>query len=406
MEQKSKNFSALIVFVVVLGLLGCGVFNPVLNLSDAASGPDDPPQSEASSNPKEVHDSIEPSRQMESGIWGSVITTTPISEPPVAIYTPTPDLRMLPEQWRDWPVVPTVTNRAVQIYQEGLARGNNARAFSKVGDCHCVNSVFFGIYDRGWYSLPEEDWYLNETIDYFEDSFTRESAAVHGGFTGASVLSPLWADARRCERGETPLTCELRLHQPSIVLISLEVWWSGRNAQSYSDYMRQILDEVIAHGAVPILATKADNVEGDHSINLATARLAYEYDLPLWNFWRSVQGLEGDGIDTSRDNFHLTVEAWDRRSFTGLKALDSVWRGLLEAQNNSQIEIKASPTLQSEQVNTPGMENTAIVETATTMPPLPFFSPTPTQITIPWPTITPGSPVASPTSEPGENRKD
>jgi len=405
MEHKSKNFSALIVFVVVWGLLGCGVFNPVLNLSDAVSGPDDPPQSVASGSPKEVNDSIEPSRQMESGIWGSVITTTPISEPPVAIYTPTPDLRMLPEQWRDWPVVPTVTNRAVQIYQEGLTRGNNARAFSKVGDCHCVNSVFFGIYDRGWYSLPEEDWYLNETIDYFEDSFTRESAAVHGGFTGASVLSPLWADARWCERGETPLTCELRLHNPSIVIISLEVWWSGRNAQSYSDYMRQILDEVIAQGAVPILATKADNVEGDHSINLATARLAYEYDLPLWNFWRSVQGLEGDGIDTSRDNFHLTVEAWDRRSFTGLKALDSVWRGLLEAQNNSQIEIKASPTLQIEQVNTPVMENTAIVETATTMPTLPFFSPTPAQITTPWPT-TPGSPVASPTSEPGENRKD
>ena len=224
---------------------------------------------------------------------------------------------------------------------------------------------------------------MNEAIDYFEDSFNRESAAVHGGFTGASVVSPLWADPNRCERGETPLACELRLHKPSIVIISLEVWWSGRNPETYREYMRGILDEVIAHGAVPILATKADNVEGDHSINLATAQLAYEYDLPLWNFWRSVQGLDGEGIDYSRDNFHLTVEAWDRRSFTALKALDSVWQGLLEAQNNSQIEIIASPTSQIEQVNTSTAENTALVETP--MNPIPtstllVLPPTPVQI--------------------------
>ena len=62
-----------------------------------------------------------------------------------------------------------------------------------------------------------------------------------------------------------------------------------------------MIEYVIAHGAIPILSTKADNVEGDHSLNLTTARLAYEYDIPLWNFWLAVQPLPAHGMDTVRN---------------------------------------------------------------------------------------------------------
>ncbi len=96
--------------------------------------------------------------------------------------------------------------------------------------------------------------------------------------------------------------------------------------------MRRILDTIIAHGAVPILATKADNVEGNHSLNLATARLADEYDLPLWNFWAAVQPLPNHGMDEKRaDGFHISTEAWGTRSFSALQTLDSLWRGLRDA---------------------------------------------------------------------------
>ena len=122
----------------------------------------------------------------------------------------------------------------------------------------------------------------------------------------------------------------MRLHRPSFVIISLEVWWQGRTTQRYVDYMRKIIDYAIAHGAVPILSTKADNVEGDNSLNLATAKLAYEYDLPLWNFWRAVQPLPHHGMDPVRnDGFHISEDlAWPVRSLTALQALDAVWRGV------------------------------------------------------------------------------
>jgi hypothetical protein len=241
--------------------------------------------------------------------------------------SPTPDVRLLPENWQDWPVVPAVSDRAREIYEAGIARGNNPSHFSKVGDCQNITEAFMGIYDLpDRYSLPQGEEALQSTIDAFAGSFGREGMAVKGGFNVASVLSPMWADPDVCQVGETPLQCELRLQRPVFVFISMEVWFEGRTPQVYEDYLRQIVEYTISQGAVPVLATKADNVEGDHSINRATAQVAYEYDLPLWNFWLAVQPLTDHGIDWARDSdgFHLTVESWNVRSYTALQVLDAL----------------------------------------------------------------------------------
>jgi hypothetical protein len=92
--------------------------------------------------------------------------------------------------------------------------------------------------------------------------------------------------------------------------------------------MRKIVDFAISRGVLPILSTKGDNLEGGHRINQSIAQLAYDYDLPLWNFWLSIRDLPGKGIDGTRPGGYLIPEAWGRRSFTGLQALDAVWREL------------------------------------------------------------------------------
>ncbi len=229
--------------------------------------------------------------------------------------------------------MPSATARAIEIYQAGLAMGNNPHAFSKTGDCQNIKEAFMGFFDLpDRYNLGTDYQYLQETIDNFSGYFNTDGQAVRGGFNAATVLSPLWADPEKCLPGENPLECELRTTKPSFVFISFEVWWPERTAETYEKYMRQVIDLVIAHGAVPILATKADNIEGDHSLNLTTARLAYEYDLPLWNFWLAVQPLPDHGMDKVRnDGFHISTEGWNVRSFTGLQALDSVWRGVRDA---------------------------------------------------------------------------
>jgi hypothetical protein len=289
--------------------------------------------------------------------------TIPSAPPPENITAPTlainpttfPEKRLPPDRWREWPIIPAVTRRALEIYYNGQGMGLDGHAFSKVGDCQSVKAAFMGYFDiPERFSLGNDYAYLQKTIDNFAGHFNTDGQAVKGGFNAAAVLSPLWADPSACLAGENPLECELRVTKPIIVIVSLEVWWDGRTASQYESLMRRILDTIIAHGAVPILATKADNVEGDSSLNLTTARLASEYDLPLWNFWAAVQPLPEHGMDTKRkDGFHISTDAWNTRSFTGLEALDSVWRGLLNAAQVIGTTPSVAATIQSGLLSTP-----------------------------------------------------
>ncbi|MEI8133142.1 MAG: hypothetical protein WCG34_11965, partial [Leptolinea sp.] len=259
--------------------------------------------------------------------------------------------RQKPEEWRDWPVIPVPSARARQIYLQGIAAGTDPTRISKVGDCQAIQEVLLGRYDKpSGFILRENGNSLTETIQQFTGSFGRDGEAVQGGFNAASELSPLWSNPDTCEPGETPLECEARVHNPSIMLISLEVWWDGRSPDVYVKNMRQIINFAIGKGIIPILSTKADNVEGDHSINLATARLAYEYDLPLWNWWKAAQALPNRGLDPDRpDGFHISLQAWDERSFTALQAIDSVWRGV------KLVQTTINPTQTNPLYQTPNL---------------------------------------------------
>ena len=258
------------------------------------------------------------------------------STPP--LLSPTPDYcANLPKDWwMKMPVVPDVSPNVTVIYKAGLAMGNDPTHFSKVGDCQSIRQYFIGNFDDPLaYRIGPYD-YLDPAIAQFQGSFNRLSLAVKTGWNVATVLSPLSADQKLCAPNETPLECEYRVWNPSIAIVSMETWTKNRPTAAYREYLRQIVQYSIAHGVVPILATKADDLEGDQSINASIACLSLEYDVPLWNFWREVQPLPNHGL--MADGFHLTNDrnrydlasamqsAWPHRNLTALMALDKVWR--------------------------------------------------------------------------------
>ena len=68
-----------------------------------------------------------------------------------------------------------------------------------------------------------------------------------------SALDPLWNDPARCDLTESPLACELRLYKPMIVFVNLGTnWRADASVDVYEKYLRQIVDEIIAAGSVPI----------------------------------------------------------------------------------------------------------------------------------------------------------
>lgn len=259
-------------------------------------------------------------------------------------FAPTPRPTLAPDEWMTLPIVPKVTDTARKIYKHGQELGRDPNAFSKVGDCQTNTGFYLVDFDHeGWYSLGEEYSYLQETVDHYQGSFSRTSLAMRDGYNVAAILTPLRADPKQCEKNENPIQCEFRLHNPSIAIISLETNFNGRPADDYGKYMRQIIEYSIEQGVVPILATKGDNLEGDHSINAEIADIAVEYDIPLWNFWAALQPLPNQGHSTElNDGFHLSfsrnffdkpknmLSGWPWRNLTALQALDAVLRGVEE----------------------------------------------------------------------------
>ena len=233
--------------------------------------------------------------------------------------------------WKTNPIIPDLSLRAFEIYQNGLALGSNPHAFSKVGDGEIASNWFLNIY-----ALKPENYNLGPhselaaVIDYFAGSFARMSLAARVGFNTTRILDPLFAMNDVCEVEETPLECELRHHRPSFAIISLgtnQVW----TPELFETELRQIVEICIRRGVLPILSTKGDNLEGDHHINVIIADVAREYEIPLWNFWLAIQSLPDQGLQL--DGEHLTwaendfsdpevmSHAWPNRNLTALKLL-------------------------------------------------------------------------------------
>jgi hypothetical protein len=274
----------------------------------------------------------------------TVLLITSIPSPiPTQVASLTPDPRLPPERWQDWPVVPErVSPRTLEIYLHGLDLGNNPQAFSKIGDGGASTVWFLSQYDLGpaYYDLGAYSG-LKPVIDYFAGSFGRTSLAAGSGFNTSTILDPTHANELQCDAGESPLDCELRRHRPSFVFFSLgtnQVWYP----EIFEKELRIIIERLMERGVTPILSTKADNREGDHHINQIIASLAYEYDLPLWNFWLAVQPLPNHGLQADLE--HLTwagpyfddparmQSAWPWRNLTALQTLDAVYRSVTEQQ--------------------------------------------------------------------------
>ena len=252
---------------------------------------------------------------------------------------PTPSLD--PEAWKAMPFIPQVSQYMLDVYRAGQAAGRDPARFSKIGDCQNITTYFLAALDHpGDYRLGPKYADLQSTIDHFAGSWARESLAVKGGMGVAAVLNPYspFKDTKSCGKAESPLACEIRVYNPSIALISMETWYGNRSVAGYEKYLRQIVEYTLSQNVVPIMATKADNLEGNYAINQAIARVAYDYQVPLWNFWAATYPLPSHGL--TEDLFHLTQArsffddparmeaAWPWRNLTALQSIDEVYRAV------------------------------------------------------------------------------
>ena len=279
-----------------------------------------------------------------------VPTETPVStdtavptEIPTELPTAEPAVTLLdPADWQNWPELPEGIDPEIKaMYREGLEEGNNPERFSKIGDSNTMMPSFFGCYDSGvdtGYVLGPYA-YLQEAIDQFQWSFSRNSRAARNGATAMDMDVYHWYEDDICWPYESALSCEYRLFTPSIAFIGFGTNDALLGIEIYEEHLRSLVEKTLSRKIVPILYSKADNLEGDGSFNEAAARIANEYRVPFWNLWKPMSALpnnglrEGDVHPTASSvnlcnfsNDDLQTYGWTVRNLSALKALDRVWR--------------------------------------------------------------------------------
>jgi len=289
-------------------------------------------------------------------VSGEIVAAAPPAAAPAVEYAGERKIEMRPFDAASvtginlaaYPVVGRATSRARQIYLAGRAMGNNPNVVAKVGDCssehwYFLNSFAWGEYNLGSYAN------LQPAIDYFGASLAYDSEATHNGFNAHAVLVSMWANPAVCQvsSGESPLACEFRLHRPSVAVIMFGTSdLLVMSPAQFNTFMRQIVEDSIEAGVIPILSTFPGNLgfwQETILYNQIVVRIALDYNIPLINLWLALESLPNHGLEP--DGFHLgeppygaacmltdpyLSTGYTTRNLVTMQTLDAVWRGAMQ----------------------------------------------------------------------------
>ena len=282
----------------------------------------------------------------ESHPTDTEVSPTPSLTPsplPTSIPTPSPTPHIVNGiSSQDFIVMDDLTRLHVrEIFSKGQSLGRDPQALSRVGDSIIETDQFLVRFGTGDYDLGPFS-HLQPVVDYFSPSFERYGAGIRRGLTSWMVIDPSRSDPQLCQPDESMIVCEIRLNNPSMLILVLGTNDIGA-VDRFDSSMRQIISYTIEQGVIPILSTKADRYEGRDNRNNETIRqIAAEYQVPLWDFELVSQTLPGQGL--AQDNVHLTFlsefdynqptslqRGYGLFNLTAMMVLDEVWHEMKEA---------------------------------------------------------------------------
>lgn len=239
-----------------------------------------------------------------------------------------------------------MTPRGKQLYQRAIKAGRDPRMFTIAGDSNSawqrtLGRIAAGVYDFGPHG------YLRPVVARFDPSFARVSVAVQGGAGAVDMFDPAKVTSPDCRPDEGMFACELRLSRASIVFIQLgtgdKFAW-----REFEANMRQMIDYALANDVLPVLMTKADDMESIQGgasfnyINDVIRKLAGEYQLPLADFYVATRSLpvvpnpelpkrpftQNGLLDEWGYYFHLSEAGFALKVLANLMMLDAITRGM------------------------------------------------------------------------------
>jgi PKD repeat protein len=241
-----------------------------------------------------------------AGLTASHMLTVEVLQPPAP-----------PPSAASAPILPDLGDRVlIDELRDRYARGTNERGrqptrFSIAGDeVLAADGVLRPFAPGGGYALDSHgdlqgiiDWYNSDAET--GASFDRDSVASGNGWPLGRLLDPAAANPSLCSPGETPLSCEIRLHSPSLILISggYHDAAAGTNAADFRATLEQIVMIASAEGVIPVLTTAPPRPGVDstllNALNDEVLNVGRDLRVPVLNLWRVVAELPGGQFDPS-----------------------------------------------------------------------------------------------------------
>lgn len=226
------------------------------------------------------------------------------------------------------PIIPSISDAMIEVYQRGQQTGNNANVITKIGDSLSASPQYLNLMSNSERELGPYD-YLATAIEYYGNSMVTGSVAARLGLSSYAIFDPFWADKAQCQPNESPLDCEYRLKMPSIAFIMF-----GPNDvrsmtdDKYAEQMRMIIEDSLQSHVIPVISTFSAHPDEEFfwqsiNFNLQLVKLAHEYQFPLINLWAAARVLPEYGLD--KDKVHLKTSGFDYLKYdTGHEAFYGV----------------------------------------------------------------------------------
>ena len=232
------------------------------------------------------------------------------------------------------PIVPRIDAamkaRLRAVVARGQVLGNRATVFAKVGDSITAGSAFLAALDCDVRPVWGIYGRLQATVDHYrrtevggssvpcepETSFGRASlAAVPGWKVDDALAVPDGRPHAPCSEGESRLECEYRKLRPAVAIVmygtnDLEM---AEDPAHFRAELRELVQTSVERGVVPILSTIPPRLDRRRmgrrvaAYNTAIAQVARKAQVPLLNYWRSLQGPRVIRFGLSEDGVHPEV---------------------------------------------------------------------------------------------------
>ncbi len=220
------------------------------------------------------------------------------------------------------PLSADIIAHARQLYQAGLAQGNNPNSFILVGDSNnekpqFLRSFSYGNYDLGPYT------YLQPLIDVYHatGAFGAHYPSSEHGMTLNMLMDPMFVNPAICPQAANLLDCAIQVYKPSVAIIYMGTYDTCNTPfDVYLENFNSAMQLLTERGVIAIMTTYTVALdegcwESTPAYTGVIRDMASTYQMPLIDLPQYVQSLPSEGMEP--DGWHLSYPNDYHTSFAG-----------------------------------------------------------------------------------------